>query len=402
MKKLLLEYTPDKTRLALTEDGKLQELIIDKTELSLVGHIFVGRIRTIMPGQFAFIDIGRGKNAFANLKQDNQYKTGQPILVQVQKDATSTKGAYVSTDISLKGFSVILHQQPPGEIGVSHKITHEKEVRRLKKIVRSFLPKGYGAIVRTNAQGLSEAVLGDEINMLYAQYQDILERAPYLLPPSKLYPKSAGQNLLRDVLQETLEAIYIEGTEADFAQTQGDILSLVPSLANRIHHHTEGKLFAPLTKQIHNALEKVVPLPCGGFITIEATEAFVAVDVNTGNNTQANSYRQTILNTNVEAAKEIMNQIILRNLSGLIVVDFIDMAKQEDKATLMHALTQAATRDRLNPEIAPISKFGLVQIARPKRRLPLSHFMEVNCPHCHGKGKVKGTPKTLRDKLRRK
>ena len=389
MKKLFIEHTETATRTAITEGGRLSEIIIDQKDTSLVGNIIVGRIRTIMPGQFAFIDIGRGKNAFANFKYDNNYKTGQPILVQVQKDASGSKGAYVTTDITLKGHLVILHRQPPGEVGVSHKI-NEKESRRLKNMVRKLLPKGYGAIVRTNAEGCDAQTLAGEIAKLHASYEDILQRAEHALPPAKLYPQaSETPQTLNDVVCHSLDEVYIGGTAEIFAEVSAQILELVPSLQGRIFHYT-GKLFAEngINKQIRNALEQTVPLPCGGHITIEETEACVVIDVNTGNNANQNNYRQAVLQTNLQATNAIFNQIILRNLSGIIIIDFIDMAKQEDKAQVMAQLMQEATHDRLNPEILPMSKLGIVQIARPKRRLPLSRLLEENCPHCGGRGRV--------------
>ena len=392
MKKLFIEHTESTVRSAITENGRLTELIIDNVNASLVGNVIVGRIRTIMPGQFAFIDIGHGKNAFANFDHDNNYKTGQPILVQVQKDATTSKGAYVTSNIALKGRLVVLHRKPAGEIGVSHKISNEKESKRLKNIVRKLLPKGYAAIVRTNAQGCSSESIAEEITKLHNTYEEILQKAEYVLPPKKLYPSIGSPDMtptLNDVVYDNLAEIQISATDSNFDIIKEYICELLPSMPSRIEH-SKGKLFAEngITKQISNALEKETPLPCGGYITIEETEACVVVDVNTGNNTANNSYRKTILNTNLEAATAIIDQIILRNLSGIIIIDFIDMAKQEDKETLMEKLIQEAARDSLNPEILPMSKLGIVQIARPKRRLSIGRILEENCSHCSGKGKV--------------
>ena len=393
MTKLLIEQAKDTTRTAVLEDGRLRELYIDRADTSRVGQVLVGRIKTIMPGQFAFIDIGGGKNAFANFKTGHNLKAGQPILVQVQKDATSSKGAYVSQDIQLKGWLVILHKQPPGEVGVSHKIKDEGESRRLKKLVRELLPKGYGAIVRTNAQGADKAALTAEINKLHEAYEDILRRAPYAMPPAKLYPQVSATALpiLNDVINENLDEIHMSGSGEALEAIQAYICQLAPSLHGRIfHHNLDAGLFdGSVKKQMRAALEKVVPLPCGGFITIEETEACVVVDVNTGNNVHSYSYGETILNTNLEAAKAVVDHIILRNLSGIIIIDFIDMSKQEDKAALMAALRAEAARDRANPEIFDISPLGIVQMARPKRRRPLSQVLETSCPNCGGKGRVR-------------
>jgi len=388
--KLLVEQTANGTRTALMDGRKLKEIYIDVAQnTSRVGQVVVGRIRTIMPGQFAFIDIGAGKNAFANFKPGHAFKTGQPIVVQVQKDATSSKGAYVSTDINLKGRLLVLHKSPPGEVGVSHKIADEKEARRLKKMVRALLPKGYGAIVRTNAEGCDKETMTAEITKLHQEYEAITDRGQYALPPAKLYPQDEIP-FPADLLCDDLDEIIIGAAEGAFANLKGHICEITPGLGERVVHY-DGKLFEDygIKKQISAALEKVVNLPGGGFITIEQTEACVAIDVNTGNSAGSASYGETVLNTNLEAAIAAIDQIILRNLSGTIIIDFIDMAGQHDKALLMEALTKEARCDRLNPEIIGISKLGIVQIARAKRRLSLSQVLEINCPHCGGKGMVR-------------
>ena len=396
MTKLLIDL--ETSRIAITENNILKELHIEpgsqalpSGQLSLqkttsrVGEVLVGRVRTIMPGQFAFIDIGSGKNAFANLKDGHSLKSGQPLLVQVQKDATSQKGAYVSQDINLKGHLLILYKHPAGETGVSHKITDEKESRRLKKLARGLLPAGYGAIVRTNAKNCTQEMLQEEITNLHKKFEEILERANYALPPAKLYPDAAIPlaPILTDILYDTLDEVCISG--AGFDETKDFICTLAPFLRDKIFAH-DSKLIK--NSQIKKALEKTVSLPCGGFITIEQTEACVVVDVNTGNNTNNQSYRKTVLNTNLEAAKVIISQIILRNLSGTIIIDFIDMHNKDDENILMEALAKEAKRDRTNPEIFGISRLGVVQMARPKRRLSLSQLVEVNCPHCGGSGRI--------------
>jgi len=392
MKQLLIAQTDSDTTTAILENNKLTEIFIDN-ETTKVGQIIVGRVRTIMPGQFAFIDIGDKKNAFANFKDANNIKTGQPIVVQVQKDATASKGAYVTQDIELKGWLVILHRTPG--VGVSHKITNEKESRRLKELVRKLLPKGYGAIVRTNAQEQDSGALKAEIDKLHKIFEEVLHRGQYALPPAKLYPTIPSGEILKDLISDSLDEVHISGSVEMYFALQMHICELVPKLDGKVFHFQESKLEDKLLdafgvrRQMRIALEKTVPLPCGGFITIEETEACVVVDVNTGNNTNSQSYRQTILNTNLEAATEIINQIILRNLAGIIVIDFIDMSRQEDREAVMAKLTQEAKRDRLNPEITGMSKFGIVQMARPKRRLSLSQILETTCPHCSGKGKVR-------------
>jgi len=383
---LLIDQNEDITRLALMDGDRLAELVVEKNAAtSRVGQIIVGRIRNIMPGNFAFIYIGPGKNAFANLAANHGLKHGQPLLVQVQKDATSSKGAYVSHDISVKGRLVILHQHPPGEVGVSHKISDEKETRRLKNAVRKLLPKGYGAIVRTSAEGASAEDLAAEIEKLRTIYEETLQKAEFALPPAVLHPKITDniEALLSD-FATNVDEIIVSGTD--------EFYEAIKSRAQNVtrHSHEEGKLFHTrgIKKQTRAALEKIVPLPGGGFITIEQTEACAVIDVNTGASAAADNYRETVLATNMEAVAAIVNQIILRNLGGIIIIDFISLSRQDDKAAVTDALRKEAKRDRLNPEIFNMSELGIVQIARPKRRLPLSHILEEKCPHCGGRGLV--------------
>lgn len=393
MKMMLVEHSGRAPRIALTNDGKLTELYVGKdSDHSRIGDVVVGRIATIMPGQYAFIAIGAGKNAFTNLAPNHKLVQGQPILVQVQKDATSTKGAYVSQDIVLKGWLVILHKSPPGEVGVSRKIGNENEVKRLKTLVRGLVPKGYGVIVRTNANGQNEESIAAEITKLHKAYEEILARASYALPKTKLYPKLSLEiePVLNDMVSDSLDEVVISGDAEIFDNIKEYICQLVPALEGKITKYEDTKLFASygVKKQIKQALEKIVPLACGGFITIEETEACVVIDVNTGNNQSGQSYRNTIMQTNLEAAVVIFDHIIVRNLQGIIIIDFIDMSKQEDKHALMTALVQESKRDRTNPEIFPMTALGIVQIARPKRRMPLSMLLEEKCTHCGGKGRV--------------
>jgi len=377
MKQLYIEENQGTITAALVQDGRLEEIFINK-EKSLVGNIIVGRIATIMPGQFAFVDIGESKNAFMNLSVNHGLKSGQPVLVQVQKDAIGTKGAYVSEEITLKGRYVVLHKTP--EVGVSHKITNEKEKRRLKQLVRELLPKGCGAIVRTDATGQTKENVAAEIHELATLYENILEQAAYAKPPAKIYPKiNSIEQIMNDLLTKTVTEVLVNGGEK--------FLTEVAKLGINAKPFTDN-LLAIFKKQIKAALEKVVHLPSGGYITIEQTEACAVIDVNTGSSASNYYYRDTVLKTNLEAAEEIIKQIILRNLCGLIIIDFIDMTKAEDKEKLINTLTFCAKQDRLNPEISDISKFGIVQIARPKRRLPLSFLLEETCPTCGGKGKI--------------
>ena len=392
MKKLFIDRGKDKFRTAVTEDGKLVELYIDSaSDGSRVGHIILGRLQTILPGQFAFVDIGAKKNAFVNLRDGHGLKAGQPVLVQVKKDAVTSKGVYVDTEINLKGRLVILYESSRGEAGVSRKITDPKESRRLKKLVRKHLPPGYGAILRTNAAGADADAISAEIKALSDRHRIISEKAKYAKPPVLLYPEKEESSLLTDLISEDIAEIRISGDDDFFVSVKRNICNILPILEPRIVRHTEENMFSHygLNRQTAAALNKITNLPCGGFITIEETEACVVIDVNTGSNVGKTSYRQVISETNLQAAAAIASQIRLRNLSGIILVDFIDMWEPEDNAALLDAFSTEIKKDRIPAEIIGMIGLGMVQLTRRKTRPPLSRLLEGTCPECGGKGRVR-------------
>ncbi|MCL1844216.1 MAG: ribonuclease E/G [Defluviitaleaceae bacterium] len=390
MKRLLIDRRLDGIFTAITENGKLTELYIDpispdSDEGSWVGKIIVGRIKTILPGQFAFVDIGGKKNAFMNLRKGHGLKAGQPVLVLVEKDAFGEKGMFVSLEISLKGRFIVLYAKADNSfagqsrtVGVSRRIPDEKEVRRLRKIARNLLPKGYGAIIRTNAKGRSQEEIAAEIENLQKIHADITRRAEFIKPPATLYPKPSSLKILSDILSEDIEEICINtDDESAFAALKMSVIDLLPNAENRIFRQEIN-----ITKQIKAALKKEVHLPCGGFITIEQTEACVVIDVNTGSNVGKTDYRAAVLETNLEAAVIIAAQMKLRNLSGIIIIDFIDMMLEEDRSLLLNTLRAELKKDRIRTEIAGFIGLGMVQLTRRKTRPPLSRILEKKCPHC--------------------
>lgn len=394
MKKLFIDHHSSGIRTAYTESGELCGLYIDhQRDGSWVGRVIVGRLQTILPGQFAFVDIGGSKNAFMNLRPGHGLKAGQPVLVQVYKDATRSKGMYVGREISMKGRLIVLSEDYSNQVGVSRKITDEKESRRLRGLVRELLPRRYGAIVRTGAAGQSQPLLADEITRLHELHMQVRHRAQYARPPALLYPDSTSlwSALLTDVVSSDLEEIHVSGSEEDFDSVKDAVRGLLPDLENRIYHYNdERNLFDAygISNQINTALQKTLTLPCGGFVTFEETEACVVIDVNTGGNVGKTDYRATVLETNLEAAGLIAAQIRVRNLSGIIIIDFINMPSDTDKNILLGALAHEINKDRIKAEIDGMIGLGMVQLTRRKIRPPLSHLMETNCPHCGGKGRV--------------
>lgn len=380
MKRLLIECGGENILTALTNGGRLVELFADpRGGDSWVGRVIVGRLKTILPGQFAFVDIGAKKNAFVNLRKGHGLKAGQPLLVQVEKDASGTKGMCVGLEISLKGRLIVLCAGHSPTVGVSRKIDDEREARRLKKIVRKNLPAGYGAIIRTNAAGQTAEAIAEEIAHLNSTHAEIIARAEFALPPATLFPTAAPQtiskNLLSDILSEELDEIRINGEE--FEEIKRAVCEILPALESKISREPFS-----LKKQIAAALSKETRLPCGGFITIEQTEACVVIDVNTGSNVGKTDYRATVLETNLEAAAELAAQIRARNLSGIILVDFIDMPAESDKALLLEALAAEIKKDRVRTEIAGFVGLGMVQLTRRRTRPPIAEILQKKCPHC--------------------
>ncbi|MCL2198259.1 MAG: ribonuclease E/G [Defluviitaleaceae bacterium] len=383
MKRLLIKHGEGGAFVALSEGERLVELFIEAVGVcdsgSWVGRVIVGRIKTILPGQFAFIDIGAKKNAFINLRKGHGLKAGQAILVQVEKDAVGTKGMYVSLEISLKGRFVVLNNGQA--VGVSRKIEDDKEARRLRKIVRKVLPQGYGAIIRTNARGVSAEVISEEILSLHEAHADITARAEFIKPPATLFPSARKNTLLSDILSEDIAEVLVDVADDElFDAVEQEICGVLPSMAGRIQRRPLN-----LEKQAVAACAKEVPLPCGGYITVEQTEACVVVDVNTGSNVGKVNYAETVLDTNLEAATEIAAQLRLRNLSGIIIVDFIDMQNQAEEAEVLERLEAEVKKDRIKTEVLGFVGLGMVQMTRQKTRPPISETMQIKCPRCGGR-----------------
>ncbi|MCL2372027.1 MAG: ribonuclease E/G [Defluviitaleaceae bacterium] len=369
MKKLYVEIADSAVKVALTEGDTLRELIVSHG--SWVDKIIMGKIKTILPNEMAFIDIGHNKNALMNTKPGHGLKAGDSILVQVQKDPAGKKGAYVSQAIKLKGSLAILYEHAK-EAGISRKITDQTEAKRLKNIALQNLPPGYGILIRTGAQHKTEAEISAEIQTLHQLHQQI--KASKATAPTTIHP-AEEEKIPTDFLTDDISEIHVSGNTEGIPFHNGA----------QVFRHEKG-LFKKLNSQISAALDKTNPLPCGGNVTFEETEACVVIDVNTASNISA-KYREAVLQTNLEAAAHITRQITLRNLSGIIIIDFIDMPADSDKAMLMETLTAECKKERIPPEVIGMIPQGMVQLIRRKTRPSLSQAMLADCQHCGGTGK---------------
>ena len=377
MKRLLIDYNGDAVRTVLMIDKKLKEVFIDhKDNGSLVGHIINGVVKNILPSQFAFIDIGKEKNAFMNIPKNHVMKLGQRITVQVRKDATGDKASNVSEVLHFKGRLVILYQSRTQEVGVSKKISPNGERKRLHNIASKLLPPGYSCILRTQSKGVNENVLHKEFNYLADLCDKTLEKSQHSPVYKVLYQENF---ILNDLLTDDLEEIIINDVEA---------FNLFKNIGRVKLWEEERRLFDAfdVERQLLKALQRNVWLPCGGFVTFDQTEACVVIDVNTGKFMGRKNYRDTILKANLEAAEVIAAQIALRNLSGMIIVDFIDMPCTSDKNKLLNVFDTELKKDRISANIVGMTSLGLVQLTRRKQREPLHMLLQQPCPCCKGTG----------------
>jgi ribonuclease G len=417
---LLVNITPQETRVALMQHGAVQELHIERTaSRGRTGNIYLGKVARVLPGmQSAFIDIGLERAAFLHVADIWEARVqsgagnpasaptpiekllfdGQSILVQVIKDPISTKGARLSTQISIAGRMLVYLPQDP-HIGVSQRIGDETEREALREKVQGLLPseeKG-GFIIRTMAEGASDADLSSDIAYLRKTWEHLLEQSRKAPPPSLLYQDlSLSQRVLRDFVGEETTTIQIDSRE-NFLKLSEFAESYTPSVMPKLMHYTgERPLFDlhGIEAEIEKSLGKRVDLKSGGYLIIEQTEAMTTIDVNTGSYVTGRNFDDTIFKTNLEAAHAIARQLRLRNLGGIIILDFIDMENVEHRAAVLAELHKALARDRTKVTVSDFSALGLVEMTRKRTRESLAHILCETCPACQGKGQVK-TPRTI-------
>ncbi len=387
-------------RLAMLEDDQLFEVYLEEAdEESLTGSIYLGRVENIVPNlQAAFVNIGEGRNAF--LRERDLYapkprngsalkvemlKQKQKIMVQVKKDAMGLKGPQVTSYISLAGRYLVLMPQI-SNIGVSKKIEDPKERKRLHNIARE-ISKGQGVIVRTVAEGVEKEKLEEEIESLREKWLNIQKRFKHARKPQVLYEDPGVlEYILRERLDDTVDEI-ITDDEKTFETIKKVVESYKPK-HKPIIRLINGDAFRKMgvEKQIMDSLSRVVKLPSGGVLYFDPTEALLVIDVNSGSNTSGIDSEDLILKTNIESAREIPRQLRLRNESGIIIVDFIDMAHESERQLVMHVLEEELKKDKVKTSIVEFSKLGLLEMTRKRTSPPLRKFYETKCPVCGGKG----------------
>ncbi len=416
---LLINVTPRETRVALVENGMLQEVHVERAaRRGWYGNIYKGRIVRVLPGmQAAFVEIGLERTAFLHASDivraatvemlteegatnapppvppiNELVREGQELVVQVIKDPIGSKGARLTTQISIPSRYLVLLPRSR-TLGVSARIEDEDERARLKSVVQNFSERnGCGYIVRTNAEGQTSEALAEDVDYLDKAWSQVQARAPAAKVGARLYEDlSLPLRAVRDLMRANIEKVRIDSRETwdrtiAFAQT------FMPDQIERIEHYPgERPLFDlyGVEDEIQKALTKEVPLKSGGYLVIDQTEAMTTIDVNTGGYLGHRNLEETVYRTNLEAAQTVARQLRLRNLGGIIIIDFIDMEDDEHKRQVLRTLEKFLARDNAKTTVYAMSPLGLVEMTRKRTTESLARQLTESCPECGGRGVIK-------------
>jgi ribonuclease G len=412
---ILINVTPQETRVAIMGAGVVQELLIERSaSRGRVGNIYVGRVARVLPGmQSAFLEIGLERAAFLHVAdiRDHDEKPiekilaeGEPLLVQVVKDPIGSKGARLSTQVSIAGRLLVYLPQDP-HIGISQRIEDEGGRAALRERLKDLLPADEegGFILRTLAETASEQELRADLAYLQELWKAIRSRSRGAEPPQLLYQDlSLAQRVLRDMVTVETTRVVIDSRE-NFQKLAAFAERYMPQVRSRLEHYTgERPLFDlyNVEPEIEKALSRRVELKSGGYLIIDQTEAMTTIDVNTGGFVGSRNFDDTVFKTNLEAAQAIARQLRLRNLGGMIIVDFIDMEGTEHQGAVLDELRRALARDRTRITLNGFSALGLVEMTRKRTRESLAHVLCEPCPTCAGRGEVRTAHTVCYDILR--
>jgi ribonuclease G len=440
-REILMNTTAHETRVAILEDGDLVELMVERPDSNrLVGDIYLGRVDAVLPGiQAAFVDIGTEKAAFLHVsdvatddgddddsdddgsadsdsngggdgRRAGRYppiqdlvQKGETLLVQVSKEPIGTKGPRVTAHISLPG-RFLVYMPQSDHVGVSRKIEDKEERARLRALARSILPEGAGGvIVRTVGEELTRETFERELKSLLATWKQIQRRAGRGRAPAPIHREAKlTKGIIRDLFSGKVDSLTIDD-KAVFNEVRQYLDQVDPTLLDRVKLYEDS---APLfdkyeiEAEIHEAFGRKVPLPSGGYIIIEPTEALVSIDVNTGRYTGKKDPEKTILKTNLDAAREIARQLRLRDIGGIIVCDFIDMESRQNRERVLQELRTYLARDRARTKAFQVSELGLIEMTRQRVRPSLYQSQTRICPCCNGSGRI-FTPETVVRRIQR-
>lgn len=440
-RELIINVEPLERRVALLVDGVLDKLEMERTgENRMVGAIFKGKIQNLEPGlKAAFVDIGEEKNAFLHywdiipsaggdatveIVRENRskaqkqiadkvsikdiprlYPIGTDIIVQISKSQIGSKGPRTTTNIALPGRYIVLMPYS-GECGISRKIEDRKERERLKKILKGLtIPEGMGVIIRTAGEGKKIRYFIRDLHLLLKKWDEIVEKMETSKDPVCLYQEpDIIERTVRDFLTEEIDRVLVDNEE-DFHRMVGLVELISPRSKSKIHVYKDNiPIFERfnIERQIEQTFHRRVPLQSGGEIVIEETEALTAIDVNTGGHKgTTKDGKDFIVNCNVEAALEASRQIRLRNIGGLIIIDFIDMKNKRDRNLVLAKMRQQMDQDKAKTHILPISQLGIMQMTRQRHTESTARSIYTTCPYCHGRGIVKG-PRAMSVEIQRR
>jgi len=407
-REMLVRQIADRTQIAVIEDGIMVEHYVNRnSNQSYVGNVYLGRVQNVLPSmEAAFVDIGKGRNAVlyagevnwdaagisesAPRKIETVLKTGQPVLVQVTKDPIGQKGARLTSQISLPGRYVV-YVPGGGMSGISKRLP-EEERSRLKAILKNLIPEEAGVIVRTAAEGVSEEDLTSDVARLKAQWDDIYAKSQNanFHPPAALYEEpDLAVRVIRDIFNEDFRKLTVQGSTA-WDEVTNYLGFIAPELTQKIEKYTgTGDLFADfrVEEQLAKAFDRKVYLPSGGSLVIDRTEAMIVIDVNTGKFIgKGGNLEETVTKNNLEAAEEIARQLRLRDLGGIVVIDFIDMILESNREAVLRRLVECLGRDRTKHQVAEVTSLGLVQMTRKRVGQGLIEAFSTTCDSCSGRG----------------
>ena len=407
-REMLVRQIADRTQIAVIEDGVMVEHYVNRnSNVSYVGNVYLGRVQNVLPSmEAAFVDIGKGRNAVLYAgevnwdaagisesqprKIETVLKTGQPVLVQVTKDPIGQKGARLTSQISLPGRHVV-YVPGGGMSGISKRLP-EEERARLKAILKNLIPEEAGVIVRTAAEGVSEEDLTNDVARLKAQWEDIYSKSqnPNFHAPTALYQEpDLAVRVIRDIFNEDFRKLTVQGSTA-WDEVTSYLGFIAPELTQKIEKYTgTGDLFADfrVEEQLAKAFDRKVYLPSGGSLVIDRTEAMVVIDVNTGKFIgKGGNLEETVTKNNLEAAEEIARQLRLRDLGGIVVIDFIDMILESNREAVLRRLVECLGRDRTKHQVAEVTSLGLVQMTRKRVGQGLIEAFSTTCDSCNGRG----------------
>ena len=404
----LINFTPQETRIALMQQGVVQELHIERSSgRGIVGNVYMGKVVRVLPGmQSAFVEIGLERTAFLHVAEiwacknstdtrpiERILSEGQSLMVQVLKDPIGTKGARLTTQVSFAG-RLLVHLPQDRHIGISQRIENESERDNLRARIQALAPEedAGGFIVRTVAEGASDEELSGDIAYLRRLWQEILSRSRGIKAPALLHEDlDLAQRVLRDLVNHETQSIVVDSRET-FHKLNTFAREYMPQVADRLEHYTgERPLFDlhNVEDEIQKALSRRVDLKSGGYLIFDQTEAMTTVDVNTGGFVGVRNFDETIFKTNLEATQTIARQLRLRNLGGIIIVDFIDMDTPEHQSAVLAEFNKALTLDRTRVTVSGFTQLGLVELTRKRTRESLAHILCQPCPTCSGRGEVK-------------